>query len=67
MFMDQLRLEWFMKRNLGGLTDLHCLSGWCRLWQSLSCNDFPEHQIRDQVSCSSSTPKATELVENSKF
>jgi hypothetical protein len=65
--MDQLRLEWFKKRNHGGLTDLHCSSGWCRLWQSISGNDFPKHQIRDQLSCPSSTPKATELVENSKF
>jgi hypothetical protein len=65
--MDQLMLEWFKKRNRGGLTDIHCSSGWCRLWQSISRNDFPKHQIRDQLSCSSSTPKATELVENSKF
>ncbi len=43
------------------------LSGWCCLWQSISRNDFPKHQIRDQLSCSSSTPKATEPVENSKL
>jgi hypothetical protein len=67
MFMDQLRSEWFKKRNHGGLTDLHCSSGWSRLSQSISRNDFPKHQIRDESSCSSSTPKATELVENSKF
>jgi hypothetical protein len=65
--MDQLMLEWFKKRNHGGLTDIHCSSGWCRLWQSISRNDFPKHQIRDQLSCSSSTPKATDPVENSKF
>jgi hypothetical protein len=42
-------------------------SGWCCLWQSISRNDFLKHQIRDQLSCSSSTPKATEPVENSKL
>ncbi len=67
MLMDQLRLEWFKKRNHGGLTDLHCSSGWWCLWQSISCIDFPKHQIRDQLSCSSSTPKTKEPVENSKF
>jgi hypothetical protein len=32
-----------------GLTDLHCSSGWCRLWQSISRNNFPKQQ--SEISC----------------